>query len=251
MREFLRVVQRGASNVYFPLTVSSIYLPLWGEDTSQNINKILEDPKVWDKLIAGLDDGMYIQAARCEIVASIYQVEPDDLREAAQRKLDGTATLDATRLRSEEEFRRQEYEAFRTGRGGDTTDLMVDVRDPAPYGPDLAEVFDSVCLVKKLRETRVLVGFSRLLPVTDPASADLLPIAEDDALRWLPATVVYGEGIFLEFSVPMLETWGENPVVNRRISTLKKHYNRRRLERGLDGVDITASTFSCIRSHMP
>jgi len=238
--EFLRVVQRGASNVYFPLTVSSIYLPLWGEGHSRDINKILEIPKVWDKLVAGLDDGKYIQATRCEIVASIYEVDTEELREAAQRKLDGTAMLDGTRLRSEEEFRRQEYEAFRTGRGGDTTDLMVDVRDPVPYGTDLASVLDSVCLVKKLRETRVLVGFSRLLPVTDSGSANLLPITEDDSIRWLPATVVYGEGIFLEFSAQMLEAWSENAFVKRRISTLKTHYNRRRLERGLDEVEITA-----------
>ena len=34
--EHLRVVQRGASNVYFPLTVSSIYLPQGGEDTSRD-----------------------------------------------------------------------------------------------------------------------------------------------------------------------------------------------------------------------
>ena len=238
--EYLRVVQRGASNVYFPLTVSSIYLPLWGEETSRTINKILDNPKVWDTLVAGLDDGKYIQSVRCEAVAAIYQVDPEELREAAQRKLDGTATLDGTRLRSEEEFRRQEYEALRTGRGGKTTDLMVEVRDPVPYGPDLADIFDSVCLVRKLRETRVLVGFSRLLPIEDPASADLLPIAEDGNLRWMPATVVYGEGIFLEFSAQKLDAWSQNPLVKNRISALKEHYNRRRLERGLDEVEITA-----------
>ncbi len=238
--EFLRVVQRGASNVYFPLTVSSIYLPLWGEDTSRNINKILDNPKVWDTLVAGLDEGRYVQKVRCETVAAMSQVDPEELREAAQRKLDGTATLDGTRLRSEEEYRRQEYEAFQTGRGGDTTDLMVEVRDPAPYGRNLADYFARVCLVRKLRETRVLVGFSRLLPVADPGSADLLPIAEDNALRWLPATVVYGEGIFLEFAAHALEAWGEDPIVKNRISVLKEHYNRRRRERGLDEVEITA-----------
>jgi hypothetical protein len=143
-------------------------------------------------------------------------------------------------LRSEEEFRRQEYEALRSGRGGTTTDLMVEVRDPGAFGSDLAGIFDSVCLVRKLRETRVLVGFSRLLPVEDPASADLLPIAEDDDLSWLPATVVYGEGVFLEFSVEKLNAWCENPMVSSRISALKEHYNLRRVERGLDEVEITA-----------
>ena len=238
--EFLRVVQRGSSNVYFPLTVSSIYLPLWGEDSSRTINKILDKPNIWDMLVAGLDDGRYVQAVRCESIAPIFQVDAEELREAAQRKLEGTATLDGARLRSEEEFRRQEYEAFRTGRGGNTTDLMVEVRDPTPYGRELSEYFASVCLVRKLRETRVLVGFSRLLPAADPGSADLLPIAEDNGLRWLPATVVYGEGIFLEFAPRVLDAWAQNPIVQNRVSELKDHYNHRRLERGLEEVEITA-----------
>ena len=238
--EYLRVVQRGASNIYFPLTVSSIYLPLWGEDTSRSINKVLDNPKVWDKLIAGLDDGKYIQSIRCEMTASIYQLDSEKLREAAQNKLDGITTLDGKQLRSEEEYRRQEYEAFRTGRGGESTDLMVEVRDPATYGQELAKFLDSVCLVKKLRETRVLVGFSRLLPVSDPSSAEILPIVEDKTIRWLPASVVYGEGIFLEFSALMLEEWVRNPEVKRRTSRLRNHYNRRRVERGLEEVNVSS-----------
>ena len=238
--EYLRVVQRGASNVYFPLTVSSIYLPLWGEDTGRTINKILDDSKVWNTLTAGLDDGRYIQAVRCEMIAGIYQVDPEELREAAQRKLDGTAELGRTETRSEEEFRRQEYEALRMGRGGDTTDLMVEVRDAAPYGPDLGEFLNNVCLVRKLRETRVLVGFSRLLPVEDPSSAELLPISENSDLSWLPATVVHGEGIFFEFKPRKLHVWTENPKVKARVLSLKDGYNQRRLDRGLKEAEITA-----------
>ena len=177
---------------------------------------------------------------RCETIASIYQVDSEELREAAQRKFDGTAVLDGGRLRSEEEFRRQEYEALRSGRGGDTTDLMVEMRDPALYGSDLNEILNTVCLVKKLRETRVLVGFSRLLPVEDPASADLLPVSEDDDVHWLPATVVYGEGLYFEFDAQKLAAWSETPKVRERILALSQRYNMRRLERGLKETKITA-----------
>ena len=238
--EYLRVVQRGASNVYFPLTVSSIYLPLWGEESSTTINKIVDNPKVWDQLTAGLEDGKYIQAARCEMAASIYQVDAVELRKAAQMKLDGAPTHGDKTLRSEEEFRRQEYEALRTGKGGHTTDLLVEVCDPTPYGPNLARLLNSLCLVKKLRETRVLLGFSRLLPVEDPSSTDLLPISEDADLRWLPATVVYGEGIFFEFNAKELETWTEDRKVSDRVNELSRSYNQRRLERGLKETEITS-----------
>lgn len=238
--EYLRVVQRGASNVYFPQTVSSIYLPLWGEGASRSINNILDNPKVWSMLVAGLEDGKYIQEVRCEAAASIYQVDSKELREAAQRKFDGTATLDGMQLRSEEGFRRQEYEALRTGRGGETTDLMVKVCDPISYGSDLKNIFDNICLVRKLRETRVLVGFSRLLPIDDSGTTEFLPLAEDRTLAWRPATIVYGEGIFLEFNASRLDDWSASSIVKKRLSRLKHHYNSRRLARGLNEMEITA-----------
>ena len=237
--EFLRLVQRGASNIYFPVTVSSIHLPLWGESVSRSINKILDNSKVWDTLIAGLDDGKFIQSVRCESVASVYSVDANQLQEAAQRKLDSTGPVDESRPRSEEQFRRQEYEALRTGRGGKTTDLMVEVRESQSYGPVLAKVLKKVCLVKKLRETKVLVGFSRILPLEDPGSPDLPPIKANDAIKWLPASIVFGEGVFMEFNLESLSQWTENKLVKRRISALKRHHNLSRLERGLNKVDFT------------
>ena len=168
--EYLRVVQRGASNVYFPVTVSSIHLPLWGENNTRAINGILESPKNWEILTAVLDNETSINPGLCRVIAKRQGVDAEELRIAAQKKLDGAAPK-ASRPHSEEEFRRQEYEALSNGRGGSTTDLMVDVRRLSSTG-DLTELFDRICLVRKLRETRVLRGFSRLLPVEEPAAVD-------------------------------------------------------------------------------
>ena len=55
--EFLQVVQRGASNVYFPCVVSSIYLPLWAEAAAGGIVKALEDPRIWGPLSSRLVAG--------------------------------------------------------------------------------------------------------------------------------------------------------------------------------------------------
>ena len=237
--EHLRVVQRGASNVYFPLTVSSIYLPLWGEDTGRTINTILDEPKSWEILTAGLDDGQYIQPVRCQVLAATRGVDPEELRQTAQGKLDGTLELTDAHRRSEEEFRRQEYEALRNGRGGEATDLMVELRDTSEYGPAFARVLGVIGLVRKLRETRVLVGFSRILPVDDPTSQDLLPMSQDANLGWLPATVVYGEGIFIEFNESNLEGWAKRSHVIERISSLSVRYNKRRNERGMGSAEIS------------
>jgi hypothetical protein len=230
--EYLRVLQRGASNVYFPLTHSSIYIPLWGEGASRSINKLLEMPKVWESLIAGLDEGKFVQKVRCEVIGMNYHVDPEELRSAAQRKLDGD-TDETNQPKTEDEFRRQEYEALREARGGETTALQVEIRNATEYGEQFAILFDRICLVRKLRETRVLAGFSRLLPVDDVSNAEVLPVAESDTISWLPATVVYGEGLFLQFNTQRLRDWLSTPGVGERIAELSQHYNQRRLERGL------------------
>ncbi len=237
--EYLRVVQRGASNVYFPVTASSIYLPLWGEDAKRTVNRILDDPKNWDILTRTLDNGTSIQQVRCEVLAERFGVDSEELQEVAQRKLDGILDNSNVQHRSEEEFRRQEYEALRNGRGGETTGLMVELRDASEYGTLLATVLSRVGLVRKLRETRVLVGFSRLLPIEDPTSPDLLPIAVDGSLSWLPAAVVHGEGIFMEFDYHGLERWAQGRQVTGRMSSLRNNYNLRRRERGMGDVEIS------------
>ena len=238
--ENLRVVQRGASNVFFPLTVSSIYLPLNGEESSSSIKKIIDNPKNWEVLTASLDDGKYIQLLRCEITAANYGVDASELKQAAQRKLDGPSINRSTNFRSDEEYRHQEFEALRSGRGGPSTELFIEKRDSSEYGPNLAKLLNSVCLVKKLRETRVFTGFSRLLPVDDTTSQDGLPISLDPDLKWLPATVVFGEGIFFEFKAEEIERWSENRKVKIRVSELSDGYNQNRLERGLSETNVTA-----------
>ncbi len=141
--------------------------------------------------------------------------------------------------RSEEEFRRQEYEALRNGRGGETTDLMVALIDASEYGSELAEVLRGIGLVRKLRETRVLAGFSRVLPLEDPTSPARLPMLQDASLDWLPATVVYGEGIFIEFNESNLERWVKRSSVIERISSLSRRYNERRHERGMRSAEVS------------
>ena len=237
--EHLRVVQRGASNVYFPLTASSIYLPLWGEGAERAVNEILDEPGNWTILTRALDEGKYIQPVRCEVLADKYGVDAEELHTAAQKKLDGVLELEVARHRSEEESRRQEYEALRTGRGDESTDLMVELRNVSEWGPPLPDFLAGVGLVKKLRETRVLVGFSRILPVEDPTSQDLLPMFKDSTLDWLPGTVTYGEGIFVEFEESVLEAWTDRIGVIERVSSLSGRYNDRRQERGMRRTEIS------------
>lgn len=240
--EHLRVVQRGGSNVYFPRTLSSIYLPLWGEETDPRIVKALEDPRVWITLSSGLEDGSQVSRERCEAVADLRGLDVDRLREAAQRRLDGADT-DAGAGTTEEEFRRTEYEALRDARGGQATDLLVDVLSGPDYGGWVSEVFERICLVRKLRETRVLHGFSRLLPIDadmDRIALGRQPLARSRSINWLPAMIVRGEGLFFQFGPEVLDAWAEMTDVRSRSERLNRQYNEARIHRGLGPVAFDA-----------
>jgi len=239
-REFLRVVQRGASNVYFPNVVSSIYLPLWAEDSDRNIIKALEEPTVWSILSSGLANGK-IDPMRCEIVARMRHLKKEDLQIAAQRKLDGTPIQSVVQAQSEEEYRQTEYEALASGRGGAKTDLLIETANLPNYHANVAGYFSKICLIHKLRETRALAGFTRILPPDGRLDSDRMqPLKLDAGIHWLPAVVVRGEGIFLEIDSAKIQDWeASNSEISSRIERLNLYYNQGRSKRGQELRRIT------------
>jgi hypothetical protein len=231
--EFLQVVQRGASNVYFPHVVSSIYLPLWAEDTASGIVKALEDPRIWGPLSSGLVDGK-ISADRCEMVASMRSLDPTELYAAAQRKLQGILEPSALIAQTEEAFRRSEYDALKAGRGAAESDLLVESVPMNSYKAPVSTSFSHLGLVHKLRETRALAGFTRILPPDGTLNSPRLQrLSLDRRIDWLPAMIVKGEGIFVELDIGRMEAWTRGtPVIAQRIGQLNSRYNQRRADQG-------------------
>lgn len=242
----LRVLQRGASNVHFPQTFSSIYLPLWGEGSGRELIQAIEDPAVWETLSNGLDGGRLISRDRCEIVARLRQLDADALYKLAQRRLDGLAEHSAPI--TEEEYRRHEYDAFREARGDINTDFEIELKDSSDYGSPVSNVLVQVGLVRKLRETRALAGFTRIYPpvpddVLQPDGpgnqAEVQSLSLDRHLGWLPAIVVRGEGIFLEVQESAINQWLATNAPARRIATMVRSYNQRRRQRMLPPRALT------------
>jgi hypothetical protein len=114
----------------------------------------------------------------------------------------------------------------------DTEDVPLS-KYPAWFG----NVFEKVVLVKKLRETRVLTGFSRLVPPEaldgPPAALSLRP------KRWLPGFSVRGEGIFLQFNRAALAKWAAQRDVEIRTLVLQDRLNKLRSERNIDPRNIS------------
>ena len=234
---FPRVLQRGASNVYFPFVVSSIYLPLWAEKAERSIIESLERPEIWDALTSGLVEGKRIDPTRCDVVAKMWGLDCGELLAVAQRKLDG---VNLKPVKTEEEYRLQEYFALLEPRGGPATDLFVELVPQNDLGPELSGYFSKIALVKKLRETRALAGFSRLLPPDPDGGPDRIQTLKlDPKIDWLPATVVKGEGIFLQLNAKTVSEWLTRGAATQRVLQLAQNFNQSRLSRGQRARRIT------------
>ncbi len=62
-------------------------------------------------------------------------------------------------------------------------------------------------MIEKLRETRVFAGFSRLNSEDGRSLRSRINDLSIDEKDWLPAHVVYGEGIFIKFNDQKIDEW--------------------------------------------
>jgi hypothetical protein len=174
-----------------------------------------------------------IDPMAAQMVAMMIGVDAEKLRSAAQRKLDGVSSSKSAATQDEEQYRHSEYQALTSGAGDEKSELFVQGADMTEYASDVRGFFRRVQLVHKLRETRALAGFTRLLPPdVDPSNPRLRPLKLNGALDWLPAVKVYGEGIFLELKPEAVARWlKDHPYVVDRAAAMGTTYNAARSSR--------------------
>lgn len=233
---------RSSSNLYFAHVKTSIYVPRRSATVPQKLFDLLEQPSLrmtleflktgeheiikvreYLKDQQGSQLKEFSDAQIEEAIKTIWSGEPSNSE-------DGCGEDDP-----ETGFRRDEYEVIREARDDDT--LRIKEALLTDYRPIVGENFLRLTLVEKLRETRVLFGFSRVFPEDGRSVAALKgmlrrrqPKKED----WLPAHIIHGEGIFLELDDKRLRQWEERSEVKRRIEVLAGTFaelqERRRLQ---------------------
>lgn len=196
------------TNVYYSDVRSSIYLPVASAGTSTNVRQevlmALQSPSVeylyrnlpvdtpasqlqWLGTILAQQTGLPADEA---VEGLRYLITIQDQDENADQDLDY----------DERHFRVDEYRVFTGDQAADNDYLIVERADTSPW---IDKYFSRVALVRRLRETRALVGFSRLRPPGPmPLSRKRRMLWRSEPARveerWLPGYFVHGEGIFLE-----------------------------------------------------
>jgi hypothetical protein len=233
----VRAALRGASNVYFAMVESSIYLPKHSSSLPPELVDLLRSPEMATRIrllmsLGLLDVGALRKTDDNDLLAPYTD---DVLQQAISQVLLGEepgTEGEATELESEVEWRRPEFERLREP--SDHPDLVI-TPPREQYGNKLGG-FSRILLVEKMRETRALRGFTRVhdrgLKLTD-GKALLRRTPVPPNRDWLPAYVVRGEGIYLELDEERLRRWEARPDVRTRAAKIEQRYAALRAGRGL------------------
>ena len=205
------VVQRGASNLYFAVTESALSIPPWSDRRLE----ILGD---WWKILKGIEDFE-------DRVTHIKQAKAGGFDRVLLRlrmdEVELSSYIEETKSSHEkisiENLKYGEYRQFVSGGGFKSIDDREFETRNENVPVDLQAYFSKLVRAVRLREVRVLKGFTRINPPSDTNSNDFVTLAKKD-LNWLPGIEMRGEGIFIELNIEKLREWENRIKVRNRVS---------------------------------
>ena len=233
----VRAIQRGASNLYYPKLISALDIPIESSEPSINeeLNRDIKNSPFYkqilrkissatgtniDKVVDSYADIIVEEVTGCSR-EYILKLAKDDLFQNEDAVLSNQITID------EKEILLEEWGVLSNPNDNNKDfSAQEEILGNDIFG--LESVLDKLVLVKKLREVRVLRGFHRITPSKeDFVQADL-----NNNVAWLPATEVFGEGIFISFKEKAITTWQNKykDAIDHRLDVMQKKYNHMELD---------------------
>ena len=209
----VRTLQRGASNVWFGSHRSVISIPPWSDAAFRLLDRY------WDILRVLPATALGPAIEEVGLTAGTRFTTGDLVKAVNERRRRQEGAEGPT---SEEEIRRDEYQALSVGQEDAPGSQFAANETKTPTA--ISDVISSVMLVTRLREVRALQGFSRILPLGGPET--LAPLFTSDP-RWRPAIEVKGEGLFIVLDRERLAAWEKTASVTDRIRPLDDRYAAR------------------------
>lgn len=216
----LRVIQRGGTNVWYSQTISSIYIP----DTHRKAALDYAEAK-YDYLttISAHGEDTFREVLSHE--ARRAGINTDELLAAFQSLQEGQS---AQSTPSELAYKHEEYDVlsdpdrFKSDLGSFEGSALPS----SEYSSRLLKsTVESISLISTLKETKALIGFSRLYPNVKPGVSfdEQRSMLSRDRLDWALATQLTGEGVFLKLNEGLLDAWSSIPSVQKRTEQLESN----------------------------
>ena len=215
-----RGLLRGASNVYFSVTASSLSIPPWTDSLHllvvkhwPTIAKLIQEGK--SDMLKGLIPVLFPGESEGDVMAAI----------ARKQGLAGMTDL-----------RTDEWLVLRSRTPICKNDFEL-VPQTVPAG--MESWIEDMAVVPRLREVRSLVGFTRIDPPDQeaPPRPQAVPISRSPK-NWLPAVEVFGEGVFLAINHARLVEWEKKGEVVARSNRISDAYRNWKAGLGQTVADV-------------
>lgn len=240
--EPLRGNLRGATNVYFPHVESAIYLPGGAVSLPDGLIELLREPPLANSIHLTRELGFSITGAQLlmndknrHLLSRFDAHEIDRGLEVIENERVSSMQVSSSDAVDPQSIRKPEYSVL--GTALDSADLRIREMRPESYDGRLERTFVKINLIDRLRETRVLYGFSRVKPDSSLTLSNRKKMLWRNepgfANSWLPAYIVHGEGLFFDFNQERIRAWERRPEVMDRISLLASRPERTLVHPGL------------------
>lgn len=240
--EYPKVMQRGSSSVYFPVTECSLVIPPYSSIVTSKIQEsdafdqlkielanLIKDAKLYNESPEITEAKKQSRIRDCaQKIAQETAIPIEKVESVLRRKSDSTSEEEYST--ASVKYRAEEYEAI----AGETVVTAEDYGEFLREGMNIEDYdlpfLKSISLIHKVREVQALIGFTRLKPVDNSdvsESQGIVVSVKDAATNWYPASEVRGEGIFLEFDEEVLNQWRTgNSDLAERVSILNENYKK-------------------------
>ena len=212
---FNRLLNRSASNAWFPQVLSVISIPDEDEKLRGAVEKIWEDHLQYVNSIEDLPG----ERRRAKVVAALEGYTDEAVWAEIERRRGGSSSAsDKTIKQAEIETLLASPDAI--GQDKIEGDFYARRWRPAPPLDAIWNKIDRVVLIHRLREVVSLIGFTRFEPATNDIDGELAigvnRAALADEVRWVPAVENRGEGVFIAFKSEEVRAWRKRSEVSKR-----------------------------------
>ncbi len=227
-----RAVLLGATNSWFPITLSALAIPLLRDPVSQLVRDGWE---YFKNLVSETETSLVIKTLKqTGVLPGIDKYPASAVWAAIQSTKRGEPQPQA----SEADIKGPEW------------DVLTDPHPPMDWPHFLSKPVDvpkeftdritGVLLLERLREVNALLGFTRVEAPEETSDIDERPPMADLSAtppNWVPASQVHGEGIFIRFTEEALLAWEKRDSVKARAAQLFAGHKGWRNSRKLDPHD--------------
>ncbi len=225
--------QRGAGDLYKPIHLSSLTIPPFDEkclqilyDANLTMDELF-DPKFNDE----------DRVSFLKISLKSFDIDDNEIKKINEKLKWFKEYLEKDRAIYWEEYLRfmEEFKISESLKDYSPDREMFEIREQK-IDDHLSKYLSKLVKVVRLRETRSLVGFTRIVDAEDyktnkknPTTGEEFKMGklfnkDNQKINWLPAIEIRGEGIFISLNEKRLEKWEKNKALIKRASIINEKY---------------------------